>query len=201
MNWLSSNHHFVLMTPVLSAISVEKDTLLVKDEHMSDTWLPKELWGHVCNCHMVLLMLSLIFQPQKCWLPMAHNWVGVWKLSSTEEAPCSNLNPLLGVLNFKTGWWKKIKASLSYLFQRRTFLKGHSRLKYPWDQLEASVKPHQPQLLPPSKVASLTYPFLFVDSKSIPNKTAHKIISLFPRELTCDKRQVTDAHFHLQGSR
>lgn len=30
-------------------------------------------------------MAPLLPQLQKCWLLMTHNWVGVWKLSSTEE--------------------------------------------------------------------------------------------------------------------
>lgn len=111
MNWLYTNHHFVLTTPMLSSISVEKYKLLVKINRCLTHGCQKNCEDMFAPVRWRLRMVALISQLQKCWLPMAHNWVGLWELSSTEEAPCSNLHPPLGVLTSKTGWWKSIKAS------------------------------------------------------------------------------------------
>ena len=62
--------------------------------------------------------------------------------------------------------------SSSYWPQCRTFLKGHSRMQYPWESAW-DLCYTTPSSAPASSQSCFPYPLLLAASKSIPNKPAH----------------------------
>ena len=194
MDWLSTNHHFVFTTPALSSISVERDVLLVKDQHLSDTWLPKEWWRYLCSCHVVLREGGTHFSTSEM-LTANGSQLG-WSLGTVlnRRGTLLKFAPTTGALKPKTSWWKSIKASPPPMDISEGPFQAQISLRH---QLEASVKLHQAHLLPLPNPVSL-YPVLFADSKSVPNKTAHNLHLrvCFPGNRPWPK-EVTDAYFHL----